>query len=264
MKWLICVPAAFLLPGLLCPASRARQGDTVPATEQITTPAVPEPVQSQGIVAGMLAKSSESGNMTPDQVKALLDQERFVEFRINDLMTDLHPDRWKMSDAARNSFSQTIATMRSQMDVLKGWRTEFLQRPESMGAGFRVYATIGAILPRLEGVARTITQVDNPSFGAQFDDAAGRLFDMQQKLAPYIGFLLQNQDSLVFALENNLAGCQTDLGHALKGQGERPKWMKNSAPVRAKRTRVKSDPSAAGKGLDDQRKPDTTQPPKNP
>ncbi len=264
MKWLICLPAAFLLPGLLCPPAHAQQDNTVPAPEQIRIPAVPQPVQSPGIVAGMLAKSSESGYMEPDQVKALLDQERFVEFRINDLMTDLHPDRLKMSDTARISFSQTVATMRSQMEVLKGWRKEFLARPESMGAGFRVYATIGAILPRLEGVARTISQVDNPSFGAQFDDAAGRLFDVQQKLAPYIGFLLQNHDSILQALEGNLAGCQTDLGHALKGQGERPKWMKNSAPARARRTRVKPDSSTTGKGAEPEKKPETNPPPKNP
>ncbi len=224
--------------------------------EQITNPAVPQPVQSPGIVAGMLAKSNTPGYMAPEQVKALLDQERFAEFRINDLMTDLHPDRWKISETARNSFNQTLATMRSQMDVLKGWRAQFVERPENMGAAFQTYATIGAILPRLEGVARTVSQADNPSFGAQFDQAADRLFDLQQKLAPYIGFLLQNQDSIVVALEGNLAGCQTDLGHAMRGQAERPKWMKNSAPERARRTRVKSG-SAAGQGAEQKK----TEPP---
>ncbi|MGE5325992.1 MAG: hypothetical protein ACM3NO_03040, partial [Deltaproteobacteria bacterium] len=172
MKWLNRLSAAFLLPVLLCPVVRAQQHVSAPATEQITTQAVPKPVQSPGIVAAMLAKSNESGYMTPDEVKALLEQERLLEFRINDLMTDLRPERWKMSDAARTSFNQTIATMKSQMEILKGWRTAFVERPESMSAGFRVYTTIGAILPRLEGVARTINQVDNPSFGAQVDEAA--------------------------------------------------------------------------------------------
>lgn len=255
MKRLIRLPAAFLLPVLWCPVLRAQQGASIPATEQIKTETVPKPVQSPGIVAGMLAKSSEPGYMAPEDVKALLDQERLLEFRINDLMTDLRPDRWKISDSARTSFNQTIVTLKSQMEVLKGWRAAFVERPESMSAGFRVYTTIGAILPRLDGVARTISQVDSTSFGAQFDEAAGRLFDMQQKLAPYIGFLLQNQDSLVQAMEGNLAACQTDLGHALKGQSERPKLMKNSAPTRAKRTSMKSELGAKG---------DTAEPPKNP
>jgi len=264
MKWLTRLPAAFMLLAFLSPISRAQQGASAPATEQITTEAVPKPVQSSGIVASMLAKSSEPGYMAPEDVKALLDQERLLEFRINDLMTDLRPERWKISDSARTSFNQTIATLISQMEVLKGWRAAFGEQPESMSAGFRVYTTIGAILPRLDGVARTISQVDSPSFGAQFDEAAGRLFDMQQKLAPYIGFLLQNQDSIVQAMEGNLAACQTDLGHALKGQSERPKWLKNSAPTRARRTPVKSENGAAGKTAEPQKKPVPNQPPKNP
>ncbi len=239
MKLPIPLLFALLAAGLSSPGMLAQEKNPTPAPEQITRPVVPTPVQSPGIIAGMLAKSSQPGYMAPDQVKALLDQERFAEFRISDLMTDLHPDRWKMSDTARKSFGQTVSTMRSQMDALKGWRTQFVERPEGMGAAFQTYATIGAILPRLEGVARTVSQLDNASFGAQFYQAADRLFDVQQKLAPYIGFLLQNQDSVVFALENNLAGCQNDLGHALRGQGEHPKWMKNSAPVRARRTPVK-------------------------
>jgi hypothetical protein len=255
MKWLIRLSGAFLLPAILCPASRAQQGTAAPATEQITTETVPKPVQNPGIVAGMLAKSTEPGYMTPEDVKALLEQERLLEFRINDLMTDLRPDRWKMSDAAQASFNQTITTMKSQMEILKGWRAAFVARPDSMSAGFRVYTTMGAILPRLDGVARTISQVDSPSFGAQFDEAAGRLFDMQQKLAPYIAFLLQNQDSIVQAMEGNLSACQTDLGHALKGKSERPKWMRNSAPTRAKRTRVKPQPNTTRNTSEPQKKP---------
>jgi hypothetical protein len=244
MKWLIGFLSAFLGAAIVCTGARGQQNTTAPATEQITTTTIPKPVQSPGIVAGMLAKSQQPGYMDPAQVKALLNQMRFTEYRINDLMTDLHPDRWKMSETARDSFLQTIDTMRSQMEVLKGWRADFAERPDSMGAGFQTYATIGAILPRLEGVARTIGQADNPSFGAQFDEAAGKLFDLQQKLAPYIGFLLQNQDSIVQALESNLASCQTDLGYAMKGKSQHPKWMRNSAPVRARRTRVKPRPTS--------------------
>ena len=255
MKWLIRLSAAFLLPAFLCPISRAQQGASTPPTEQITTETIPKPVQNPGIVAGMLAKSTVPGYMSPDDVKAILDQERLLEYRINDLMTDLRPNRWKMPETARASFNQTIATMKSQMEILKGWRTAFAERPDSMSAGFRVYTTMGAILPRLDGVARTISQVDSPSFGAQFDEAAGKLFDMQQKLAPYIAFLLQNQDSIVQAMEGNLATCQTDLGHALKGQGVRPKWMRNSAPTRARRTRVKSQPTKTTSTSEPRKKP---------
>ena len=206
----------------------------------------------------MLARSSsQPGYMDAQQVKALLDQTRFAEYRLNDLLTDVHPERWKMSDDARNSFNQTLRTMRSQFKDLAGWREQFAARPESTYAGFETYATIGGILPRLEGVAQTISQADNASYGAQFSQVADRLFDLQQKLAPYLGFLLNNQDSITQALENNLAGCQTQLTHAMRGQSERPKWMRNSAPVRARRTRVKSQST----GKSEKEKKPAAQPP---
>ena len=206
----------------------------------------------------MLARSSsQPGYMDAQQVKALLDQTRFAEYRLNDLLTDVHPERWKMSDDARNSFNQTLRTMRSQFKDLAGWREQFAARPESTYAGVETYATIGGILPRLEGVAQTISQDDNASYGAQFSQVADRLFDLQQKLAPYLGFLLNNQDSITQALENSLAGCQTQLSHAMRGQSERPKWMRNSAPDRARRTRVKSQST----GKSEKEKKPAAQPP---
>jgi hypothetical protein len=264
MKRVACCVAAFLAAGLTLQAPAAPQEKTSPPAAQATVPETPQPAPSPGIVEGMLAKSSsEPGFMDAQQVKDLLDQSRFAEYRINDLLTDVHPERWKISDTARGSFNQTVETMRSQLQALQGWRTEFAARPESMYAGFETYATIGVVLPRLEGVARTISQADNPSFGAQFYEAADRLFDLQQKLGPYVGFLLQNQDAIAEALENNLAGCQTDLGHAMRGQSERPKWIRNSAPVRARRTRSRPAAKSPSKG-GEQNKAATEPPKRNP
>ena len=209
--------------------------------------------KSPGIVEEILAKSSsDTGYMDAEEVKATADKMRFVEYRIQDLLSDLHPEKWsKMTDESRQSFAATIAALRTQMDALKESRTQLAGRPDSMYWGFQTYVTIGTILPRLEGIAKTISQADNASFGAQFSEAGNRLFDLQQKLGPYLTLLLKNQDSIMLALENNLATCQNDLGHAMHGQTERPKLMKNSAPVRAHRTTTKSS-----------QKPEKTEPPK--
>lgn len=240
MKQLAWRVAVFFVAGLVLPARARPQEKSSPTGGSPPAPTAGPPAPSPGIVEGMLAKSSsEPGYLGAQQVKALLDQSRFAEYRINDLLTDVHPERWKISDTARKSFNQTVETMRGQLKALQEWRAEFAGRPDSMNSGFQTYSTIGAILPRLEGVARTISEADNPSFGAQFYEAADRLFDLQQQLGPYVGFLLRNQDSIAQALENNLAGCQSDLGHAMRGQTEHPKWMKNSSPVRARRTRNK-------------------------
>jgi hypothetical protein len=235
-----CFVAAFLAAMIALQARAAPQEKPGSTSAQAPAPAEALPAPSPGIVEGMLAQSpSESGYMDAKQVNALLDQVRFAEYRINDLMTDVHPERWKISPAARNSFNQTVAAMRTQLLALKEWRSQFAARPDGSYAGFETYATIGAILPRLEGVARTISEADNASYGAQFYASADKLFDLQQKLGPYVGFLLSNQDSIAQALENNLAGCQKDLGRAMRGQSERPKLIQNSAPVRARGTRAR-------------------------
>ncbi len=254
---------ACLLAAVLAAPALARSEDRSSSTAPpASAPAAAPQAASPGIVEGMLAKaSSQPGYMDAQQVKALLDQTRFAEYRLNDLLTDVHPERWKISDTARDSFNQTVATMRSQLKDLDGWRAQFAARPESTYAGFETYSTIGAILPRLDGVARTISQADNPSYGAQFSQVADRLFDLQQKLAPYLGFLLNNQDSITQALENNLAGCQDQLGHAMRGESQRPKWIRNSAPVRARRTRVK--PRSTSKS-EKEKKPATEPPPQKP
>ena len=224
---------------LCLPAGAAQQGDPVPIqsipTEAKKSQAEGHAAESVVIVEEMLAKSSnEPGYLDPRQVKEAVDQIRFAEYRIQDLLTDLKPERWKMSEEARNSFGQTIAALKTQLDALKAWRTQFSERPASIYAGYETYATIGTILPRLEGVAQTVTQADSAGFGAQFSQASGRLFDMQQAIGPYIGFLLQSHDSIQQALESNLASCQDDLGRAMRGQSERPQRMKNSPAIRPK------------------------------
>lgn len=242
MNWpKVSVGVVFLAGAMGLPLLAAQQERPVPPP--VTPPASSAtPAPSPGIIEGMLAKSpSQSGYLDAQQVKSLMDQVRFAEYRINDLLTDVHPERWKkMPESAQNSFQQTLATLKAQMQALKGWRQQFTARPGSMYAAFETYATIDAVLPRLEGVGRTVSQADNSSFGVQFSQAADRLFNLQQKLSSYLEFLLQNQDMVQQALENNLAGCQNDLGHAMRGQTERYKWKRNSAPVRAHRTTVRS------------------------
>jgi hypothetical protein len=87
---------------------------------------------------------------------------------------------------------------------------------------------MNAALPRLDGVARTASQFENASLGPQYSQAGNQLFDLQQALQPYLAYLLRNSDQLVYAAQTNLAGCQNDLGNALRGQGGPAKPLKNT------------------------------------
>jgi len=201
---------------------------------------------------------------TAAQVKGLSHKLWLAEFRINDLLTEVHPERWKLSEVTRSSFSQTLATLREQLKALDGWRAQLDDRPDSIYLGFMTYAAINAALPRLEAVTRSITQRENTSLGAQFSQAGNQLFDLQQALQPHLAALLHNQDEVLLANENNLAACQNQLSFAMRGKTMPAKPMKNVLPEFRGR-RVKRSNGTAGQVATPRRAtPPTTPPPKKP
>src|SRR5208337_287247 len=185
------------------------QAGSVPQTETIPPP---HPAQTS-------QPASAPGFMEPVQVKALAHKIWIAEYRITDLLTQVHPEKWKVSNITRNSFYQMQRNLQKALVGLEEWRAQFEKRPDSMYFGFQTYAAINAALPRLDGVARAASQFENPSLGAQYSQAGNELFDLQQALEPYIAYLLHNPDQLIYAAQTNLAGCQNELGNALRGQG---------------------------------------------
>ena len=168
--------------------------------------------------------------MEPQQVKDLLKRVYLSEFRINDLLTQVHPESWTMQEGARNSFLESFGALRRQMDALEEWRAALDQRPDSMYLAYMMHASIDAILPRLDGVTRIISQRENTSLGAQFSQAGNQLFDLQQTMQPYLVYLLRNQDQMLHAAQTNLVGCEKRLGTALREQQGPVKVLKNIVP----------------------------------
>jgi hypothetical protein len=166
--------------------------------------------------------------MEPAQVKALAHRIWIAESRINDLLTQVHPEKWRISNITRNSFYQTLENLHRALEGLEEWRAQFEKRPDSMYFGFQTYAAINAALPRLDGVGHAASQFENPILGAQYSQAGNQLFDLQQALQPYVAYLLRNPDQALYVAQTNLAGCQTELGHALHGQTEPAKPLKNT------------------------------------
>jgi len=188
------------------------QTETIPSPQPLQTP---QPVNAPGF-------------MDPAQVKILAQKIWVAEFRIHDLLKALHPEKWKISNIVRNSFNMTLENLNKSLDGLEGWRAQFEKRPDSIYFGFQTYAAINATLPRLDGVGRAASQFENPSLGAQYSQAGDQLFDLQQALQPYIAYLLRNPDQVLYAAQTNLAGCQNELGIALRGQGGPAKPLKNT------------------------------------
>jgi len=227
------------------------EGSWCAAAQQTGTPEIQEETIAPSPAPPPATQTAppEEGFLERPQVEELLHRLWLAEYRINDLFSEVHPERWRMPEAARGSFRDSFEALRQQMEALAAWREQFAARPESMYLGFMTYASIGAILPRLEGVTRVITQRENTSLGAQFSHAENQLFDLQQALQPYLAYLVRNQDQILSAAEANLAGCERRLGAALRGQSEPAKVLKNIVPdFKGRRVRNQSVP-AGGKTL---------------
>jgi hypothetical protein len=212
------------------PAQRPSQKGTEPkhppgepaATPPVTENILPPPnFPSAQALAG-------PGFLEPSQVKALAHRIWIAEFRVNDLLSSVHPGSWKMSNITRNSFGQTLDSLRQSMQVMEDWRAQFEQRPDSIYFGFETYAAVNAVLPRLDGVGKAAAKYENPSLAAQYSEASNTLFDLQQSLEPYIAYLLRNPDQALYVSQGNLAQCQSQLGALLRGQGGPATPMKNS------------------------------------
>ncbi len=199
--------------------------------------------------------------MNPAQVKALLHKVWLAQFRINDLLAQVKPERWKISDTARQSFNQTLDNLRKGLAAEEDWRVQFEQRPDSMYLGYELYVAINALLPRLDGVAKSVSQNENSSLGAQYSQAGSQLFDLQQALQPYLTFLMRNRDQVLYATQTNLASCENQLGYALHNRAGAATPMRNIAPVfkghprrrRGKEAETQGKPAAqAGKKAETQ------------
>lgn len=89
---------------------------------------------------------------------------------------------------------------------------------------------IGTLLPRVEGVAKSVSRYENASFGGQFTQAANQLFDLQQVLEPHLEYLLKNQDNAMLIIQSNLASCQNELTFAEHNKQGHATPMKNIVP----------------------------------
>lgn len=198
-----------------------------PASEEIQTETIGTPGQTPAVPS---AQTSTAGHMEPEQVKALMHKIWLAQFRLNDLLTQVHSEKWKMPPTARPSFDQSLASLRSALAAEEDWRGQFEHRPDSLYLGFQVYVAINAVLPRVDGVAHSVSKYENASFGGQYTQAANQLFDLQQLIEPHLAYLLKNQDNVLLVAQTNLAGCQTELNTAERGREGAAVPMKNIAP----------------------------------
>jgi hypothetical protein len=240
----------------------AQTAEPAAATEPGSAPLPTERVEAtKPSPADQTAAPAAPGEMTPAQVKEFLHNVWLIEYRIDDLLTQVAPERWKMQESTLDSFQGTLQALRRQLKSLEEWRGQFDARPDSAYLAYQTYAGISGVLPRLDGVARSISQHENASFGAQYSQAGNKLFDLQQTLGTYLGFLLRNQDQVLYALQSNLAACHTELSYAMQGKTQRATPMTNILP-QFKGRRVRERAAKEAEKAKASNSPDSKTPPK--
>jgi hypothetical protein len=230
MKWLILFLFLVSNPGWLTaqtPRPQVPSHPNTPATEDIQTEEVLAPGQSQ---IAPSALPGASGFLTPAQLKALTHKIWLTQYHLTDLLTQVQPEKWRISVGTRQSFDQSLDSLRKAISTEETWRAQFDSRPDSLYLGFETYLAMGGVLPRVDGVATGVSRYENASFGGQFTQAANQLFDLQQALAPHLEYLLKNQDNAMLVIQNNLASCQHELSFAEHGKEGHATPMKNIVP----------------------------------
>jgi len=214
-----------------------------PASQEVQTETIVPPGQTPAVPS---APASATGHMEPQQVKVLMHKIWLAQYRLNDLLTQVHPEKWKIPPAARQSFDQSMESLRKAMAGEEDWRSQFEARPDSLYLGFQTYVAISAVLPRVDGVAHSVSQYENASFGAQYSQSANQLFDLQQLIEPHLAYLLKNQDNVLLVAQTNLASCENELNFAEHDKEGRATPMKNIAPDFKGRKRTAHAPAPVG------------------
>ena len=215
-----------------------------PASQELQTEKIVGPGQTPAVPS---AQQGTSGFLEPAQVKVLTHKIWLAQYRLNDLLSQVHPEKWKISPATKQSFDQSLDSLRKSIAAQEDWRSQFDARPDSVYLGFQTYMAIGAVLPRVDGVARSVSQYENPSFGGQYSQAANQLFDLQQRIEPHLAYLLKNQDNAMLIIQTNLASCQNELNYAEHNKEGHATPMKNIVPeFKGRKRNAHAAPAASG------------------
>jgi hypothetical protein len=122
-------------------------------------------------------------------VQALLQKIYMASFRVNDILTLLQPQDWKVGDAERKSFGQTLDLLRQQLKTLEEFRNQFLAQPQNTDLGDKTVAAMNAVRMSTDAVARAVAQYDDRARSAEFRQSEEQVSTLQQSLESYLASL---------------------------------------------------------------------------
>jgi hypothetical protein len=190
-------------------------------TERISAAAPPPPVQ---YLPGLTPP------LTSAQVKAVLYQIYTSIYRVRDLLTQEHPDRWKASLPERAAANQTRASVLSEARELEKWREMFSEYPDNMYYAFQLYRSVQELAQPLQAFSLGVDRYESATLASDYSRRAGDLQASLSDLIPYINFFLQHESHSIDLYQSDLATCQNRLSYAMHGFIHPAIPMKNIVP----------------------------------
>lgn len=188
------------------PANAASNG--APETEVIKTQSTPPPATTV----------EEAGYLLPDQVKPLLHRLYVATFRINDLLSQVHPGRWKVPEPVRDYFNLRVAAFQRDAKTLEAARSQFAEETDDPYLGYRVYEAIPAVVSDLKSAEAEVGEFAGAKATAPFEQPGQWIEQSRAALGTYVDFLMRNRSQVIHTYEANLASCQNTLNYALRGE----------------------------------------------
>ena len=190
-------------------------------------PAASRPPQTEELSAPQKAlppaTSTETAeSVTPQQIKTLMDQIYAATFRLQDVLTLVHPEHWKVPEPVRNSFERDLAKLRDHVRALETSRARFAEETDSPYLAYHVYVALPPVVSDLSHVAQNVSQFEDSAVGTQVGQPGKWLQDAQQTLQSYLELMLDRKQQMVRAYETDLAACQNTLNYAMRRQAAQP------------------------------------------
>jgi hypothetical protein len=201
-------PAAPQKPPAANPSETGAPLAALPIEQVTAPPAAPPPATSTEV----------AGSITPQQIKTLMQQVYTATFRLEDLMTLVQPERWKVPEPVRESFHQEVATLRSRVRALDKLRSEFADHPDSSYLGYEVSTAIPPVVSDLGRIAQDVSQFEDRKLAAQVGQPGRWLKDAEHTLESYLDTMLSRNQEVVRSYLTDLATCQNTLNYAMRSR----------------------------------------------
>jgi len=206
-----------------------------------------EVIKPSAAQAPITVAAPEKSPLNNDQLKTLLYKAYVPAFRLKDLLSQEHPDTWKIPAAERTLYNDSAQALQKRLADLASWRDQLEAHPESLDAAFETYAALGKVSEPAGIVGHMVSQYGDAKNGSEYVEKARQVEEFRDQIEPYVGYLLRRHDEAIGTVERNFDRCETELTSVMRSTTMAAEPMKNVLPVFKGRGRSVTRGSAAHK-----------------